>query len=71
MRFQMRHLYWILTGPSFAVHTVRTKKEGYQIHGWLRGKPKCENFSLAFFTLSESFWVGDIWTEPKNPFFNI
>jgi hypothetical protein len=22
MRFQIRHLYWILTGSSFAVHTM-------------------------------------------------
>ncbi len=30
---------------------------------------KRENFSLAFFTLSEPIWVGDLGTEPKNPFF--
>ncbi len=31
--------------------------------------PKRGNFSLAFFTLSESIRVGDLGTEPKNPFF--
>jgi hypothetical protein len=31
--------------------------------------PKHENFSLAFFALSEPIWVGDLGTEPKNPFF--
>ncbi len=29
---------------------------------------KYENFSLAFFALSEP-WVGDLGTEPNNPFF--
>jgi hypothetical protein len=31
--------------------------------------PMRENFSVAFFTLSEPIWVGDLGTEPKNPFF--
>jgi len=31
--------------------------------------PKHENFSLAFFALCEPIWVGDLGTEPKNPFF--
>jgi hypothetical protein len=31
--------------------------------------PKCENFSLAFFTLSEPICVADLRIEPKNPFF--
>jgi hypothetical protein len=30
-----------------------------------------ENFSLAFFTLREHIWVGDLGTEPKNPLFII
>jgi hypothetical protein len=33
---------------------------------------KRENFLLAFFTLREPIWVGDLGTEPKNPFcFNL
>ncbi len=31
--------------------------------------PKRENFSLAFFALSEPIWVCDLGTGPKNPFF--
>jgi hypothetical protein len=31
--------------------------------------PKHENFSPAFFALSEPNWIGDLGTEPKNPFF--
>jgi hypothetical protein len=30
--------------------------------------PKRENFSLAFFALSEPIWVCDLGTGPKNPF---
>ncbi len=30
--------------------------------------PKPENFELAFFTLSDSTWVGDLGTEAKNGF---
>jgi hypothetical protein len=33
--------------------------------------PKHENFSLAFFALSEPIWVCDLGTGPKNPFFII
>ena len=33
--------------------------------------PKCENCELAFFTLSDTIWIGDIATEPKNGFFII
>jgi hypothetical protein len=31
--------------------------------------PKRENFLLTFFTLREPIWLGDLGTEPKNPFF--
>ncbi len=31
--------------------------------------PKRENFSLAFFTLSEPIWVGDLGTAKKIRFF--
>jgi hypothetical protein len=31
--------------------------------------PKRENFSLAFFTLSEPIWVGDLGIAKKNSFF--
>ena len=31
--------------------------------------PKRENFSLAFFALSEPIWVCNLGTGPKNPFF--
>jgi hypothetical protein len=31
--------------------------------------PNRENFSLAFFTLSEPVWPGDLGTEQKNQFF--
>jgi hypothetical protein len=31
--------------------------------------PKRENFSLAFFTLSEPIWVGDLGIAKKNRFF--
>jgi hypothetical protein len=32
--------------------------------------PKPENFELAFFTLSDSTWVGDLGTEEKMDFFS-
>jgi hypothetical protein len=33
--------------------------------------PKRENFSFAFFALSEPIWVCDLGTRPKNQFFII
>jgi hypothetical protein len=43
MGFQIRHLYWILTGPSFAVH-IR-----YAITEWNRyAKYECGSETLFF-----------------------
>jgi hypothetical protein len=44
------------------VYIVRTCRAGLKV-------PKRENFSPAFYTLSEPIWVGDLGTEPKNLFF--
>ncbi len=35
---------------------------------YIKGAQGCENFPLAFFTLSEPIWVCHMGTEPKNGF---
>ncbi len=55
-------LFW--THENNSVYTVR------RVHIRLPLKvPKRENFSFAFFALSEPIWVCDLGTGPKNPFF--
>jgi hypothetical protein len=50
-------------------HTV--EDEGEQVDDFTVKVPKHENFSLAFFALREPIWVGNLETDPKNPFFII
>jgi hypothetical protein len=33
--------------------------------------PKCENFELAFFTVSDTIWIVDLRTEPKYEFITV
>ncbi len=47
-------------------------KERSTVFGWIKQNlkvPKRENFSLAFFALSEPIWVCDLGTREKNGIF--
>ncbi len=77
----MKHLdcvQWSESGSSTMIspqEAIKREKERWlflNFHGFFLYQlkvPKRENFSLAFFALSEPIWVCDLWTGEKNRIF--